>query len=179
MTYRSRFILPTVLLAAALALLAFLAIRGSAAPPSSPAEAAPPAAAAKTSFPGLDAAKGEPDLAGLQTTRPARGQVLQVPGPFDDRLVLENLAFDGAAATGAVRVTSDVSDLLDLQVLAGFYDDQGVLLGTARFVHHLGSEGHDHAGPALEGEEFSIQVPAEFQARAVSAAVGVPVLVNE
>jgi hypothetical protein len=93
--------------------------------------------------------------------------------------VLENLTFEGTAATGAVRITSDVSDLLELQVLAGFYDDQGTLLGTARFVHHLGSEGHNHAGPPEEREEFSIPVPADFQARAVSASVGVPVLVNE
>ena len=179
MNRKSRFFLLTGLLMAFLAMLVFFAIRGSLAAPVSPAEAGPLAAAAKTSFPGLDAADGEPDLPGLHTTRPARGQVLPVPGPFDDRLVLENLAFDGTAATGAVRVTSDVSDLLELQVLAGFYDDQGALLGTASFVHHLGSEGHNHAGPPEEREEFSIPVPAGFQARAVSASVGVPVLVNE
>jgi hypothetical protein len=93
--------------------------------------------------------------------------------------VFEGLAFEGQAATGTVRVTSDVSDLLELQVLAGFYDDRGNLLGTARFVHHLGTEGHEHAGPSEEGEAFTIPVPAGLGPQAVSAAVGVPVLVNE
>lgn len=178
MNRKSRLFLVAGLLVVALATLAFFAIRGTSSPVS-PAEGGPLAAAAKTSFPGLDAANGEPDLAGLHTTRPSRGQVLQVQGPFDDRLVLEDLAFDGTAATGAVRVSSDVSDLLELQVLAGFYDDQGALLGTVRFEHHLGSDGHNHTGPPEEREPFSISVPAEFQAKAVSAAVGVPVLVNE
>jgi hypothetical protein len=179
MNRKSRFFLLAGLLTAALALLVFFTVQGSLAAPVSQAEPAPLAAAAKTSFPGLEAANGEPDLPGLHTARPARGQVLPVQGPFDDRLVLENLAFDGTAATGAVKVTSDVSDLLELQVLAGFYDDQGTLLGTASFIHHLGSEGHNHTGPPEEREEFSIPVPADLQARAVSASVGVPVLVNE
>jgi hypothetical protein len=102
-----------------------------------------------------------------------------VEGPFDDRFVVEGLAFDGQAATGAVRITSDVSELLELQVLAGFYDDGGNFLGTARFVHHLGSDGHEHAGPSDEGEVFTIPVPDELKSRAASAAVGIPVLVNE
>lgn len=166
------------LLVAALAVLGLLLTRNLASPQTSPTGPAP-TAAVKTAFPGLAPAQGEPDLAELHTTRPSPGQVLQVHSPFDDRLVLESLAFDGKSATGAVRVTSDVSDVLDLQVLAGFYDENGTLIGTARFVHHLGSEGHDHSGPPEEREEFSIPVPAELQAKTASAAVGVPVLVNE
>ncbi|NKR10617.1 MULTISPECIES: hypothetical protein [unclassified Paenarthrobacter] len=175
---RKRILLIAALVAASLTVLAFVALGGRAST-TAPGGNVPPAAAAKTSFPGLAAAEGEPDLSGLQATRPSPGQVLQVQGPFDDRLVVESLAFDGQAATGAVRITSDVSDLLELQVLAGFYDDDGTFLGTARFVHHRGSEGHNHSGPPEEGEEFSIPVPAELKTKAVSAAVGVPVLVNE
>ena len=78
-----------------------------------------------------------------------------------------------------MQVTSDVSDLLDLQVLAGFYDHDGALLGTGRFVHHL-EQGHDdQAGTPVEQQAFRIDVPADLRGRAVSAAVTVPVLVNE
>lgn len=179
MNHKSRIPLIAALVAACLAVVAVVALGGQSPTSSASGGNAPMAAAAKTSFPGLAAAEGEPDLAGLQTRRPSPGQVLQVQGPFDDRLAFEGLALDGQAVTGAVRITSDVSDLLELQVLAGFYDDHGTLLGTARFEHHLGSEGHNHSGPPEEREEFSIPVPAEFKGTAVSAAVGVPVLVNE
>jgi len=180
---KSRIVLVAAVLAASLAVTTIVLLGGWPALSASDLPASGNdtlrAAAAKTSFPGLAAAAGEPDLAGLQTTRPSQGQILQVPGPFDDRLIFENLAFDGQAATGAVKITSDVSELLELQVLAGFYDGHGALLGTARFEHHAGSEGHNHSGPPEEREEFSIQVPAELKTKAVSAAVGVPVLVNE
>ncbi|MFJ6155941.1 hypothetical protein ACIQF8_06535 [Pseudarthrobacter sp. NPDC092184] len=178
MNRKSRVRLLGILVAASLLLLTAVVLIGPVSTPG-PAAVAPPAAAAKTTFPGLARAEGEPDLPGLRTTRPSPGQILQIQGAFDDRLEFEGLAFDGQAATGSVKVTSDVSDLLELQVLAGFYDERGNLLGTARFVHHLGGEGHGHSGPSDNGEEFNIPVPAEFQPQAVSAAVGVPVLVNE
>ena len=178
MNRKQRILLIGTLIAASLALLAAVVLTGRVSTPA-PGAVAPPAAAAKTSFPGLASPEGEPDLPGLRTIRPSPGQVLQVQGAFDERLEFEGLVFDGQAATGSVKVTSDVSDLLELQVLAGFYDDRGNLLGTARFVHHLGAEGHGHSGPSDEGEEFSIPVPAELKPRAVSAAVSVPVLVNE
>lgn len=179
MNRKYRILLVGALIAASLALLTSVALMGLRPAQVSGGDNVPPSAAARTTFPGLASAEGEPDLSGLRTTRPSQGQILQVQGPFDDRLVFEGLAFDGQAATGAVRITSDVSDLLELQVLAGFYDGRGNLLGTARFVHHLGSEGHSRSGPSDEGEEFTIPVPAGLQSRAVSAAVGVPVLVNE
>lgn len=99
-------------------------------------------------------------------------------GPFDDRFVLEDLTFDGGAVSGAVRVTSDVSDVLDLEVLAGFYDADGVLVGNGRFVHHL-SEDSAHAEPPEERQEFTIAVPGDVSGRAVAVSIGVPVLVNE
>lgn len=178
MNRRSRFLLIVTVVAASVAVLAYVILGGRASAPA-PGDGVPPAAAAKTTFPGLPAAEGEPDLAGLQAARPSPGQILQVQGPFNDRLVFENLAFDGLSATGAIRVTSDASELLELQVLAGFYDDHGTFLGSARFVHHLGSEDHGHPEPSEEGEVFSIPVPADLKNQAVSAAVGVPVLVNE
>lgn len=136
---RRRIIVPASLLTAALALSGILLIT---APQSSGSASAtadrPVSAAAKTSFPGLAAAKGEPELPGLHTPGPGKGQVVQVPGPFDDRFVLEDLAFNGTAVTGTLSTTGATSSLLDLQVLAGFYNDNGTLLGTARFDHHQG-----------------------------------------
>jgi len=139
-----------------------------------------PQAAARTSFPDLVPATGEPTLPGLAALSPAPGSAAQVPGPFDDRFRLEGLAFDGTAVTGTVVVTSDVSDLLELEVLAGFYDRDGTLVGTAREVHHLDEStvAPDHVGPPEEDYRFEIAVPEEVDG-AVAAAVGVPVLVNE
>ena len=111
---------------------------------------------------------------------PQPGQAVRAAGPFDNRFEIDGLAFDGQKVTGSVRITSDVSDLLELVVVAGFYDAAGTLLGTARFEHHAeGDAGHGHVGPPSETEEFSITVPADATGKAVSVAVGVPVLVNE
>lgn len=144
-----------------------------------PAKLATSAATVQTSFPSLTAAHGEPVLPGLQEAHPAPGQVIQARGPFDDRFVLEGTAFTGAAASGNIRITSDVSDLLELQIVAGFHDEKGALLGIRRFEHHAGAEGHNHEGPPSETKEFTIDVPADMVGKAVSAVLGVPVLVNE
>ncbi len=140
--------------------------------------AAAPAAAVSTSFPGLATPTGEPGLDSIDRARPRPGEVVQAAGPFDDRFVYENLGFDGRAVSGAVRVTSDVSALLELEVVAGFFDDRGTLLGTARYVHHLVDDG-SHEGAPEELQAFTIAVPEGFLGTAASVAVGVPVLVNE
>lgn len=130
-----------------------------------------------TEFPDLPAPTGEPELPKLRTVSPEPGTVGRIPGPFDSRFVAEDLAFDGRTVRGAIDVTSDVSELLDLQVLAGFYDASGAYLGEGRWNYHLGSaHAHDHAE---EHQEFRITVPATIAGRVASAAVGVPVLVNE
>ena len=79
---------------------------------------------------------------------------------------------------GVLRVTSDVSDLLELQVLVAYYDRAGHLLGVRRSTHHA-TEGHDHTGPPSEVERFAVTAPPRFRDDVRSAAVGVPVLVNE
>jgi hypothetical protein len=140
---------------------------------------AQPAVAVMTSFPDLTPATGEPTLPSLDTLRPESGAVVQAAGPFDDRFEFGALAFEGTAVTGTVTVTSDVSDLLELEVVAGFYAADGTLLGTGRFVHHAGGEAHSHTGPPSEIETFEIMVPAGLARQAVSVGVGVPVLVNE
>lgn len=170
--------LPLPAAALSSALLALTLLAGCAAAPA--AGPASNAGAARTELPGLAAPTGEPDLPSLQGLHPQPGQVVRAAGPFDDRFVVEGLTFDGHAVTGRVRVTSDVSDLLELQVLAGFYDAGGHWLGTARFEQHAdGETGHQHAGPPSETQAFSVAAPADLAGTAVSAAVGVPVLVNE
>lgn len=180
MKLRARATVVTGLLAAGtVATVAALIVVGSTgiADPEPVATAMP--AAARTSFPGLTPAAGEPELASVTAAHPRSGQILQASGPFDDRFVLEDTTFSGSAVSGAVRITSDVSDVLEVQVLAGFYDLDGRLLGTNHFVHHFGAGDHTHAGAPQLREEFSVQVPAAMADRAVSVAIGVPVLVNE
>jgi len=146
--------------------------RGGAAAPN-------PASPARTRFPGLVAASGEPTLAGLTSVKPRPGVVVRVAGPFDDRFTLSKLAFNGSRVSGRVLVTSDVSEILDFEAVAGFYGPAGNLLGTNRFVHHGSEESHTQAGPPSQLQTFSIAVPEKLRGQAVSAAVGVPVLVNE
>ncbi|WP_344114135.1 hypothetical protein, partial [Nocardioides humi] len=133
-----------------------------------------------TSFPDLPAPTGEPDLPGIATAAPgAPGAVGRIPGPFDDRFRLGEVTFDGEHVVGSIEITSDVSDLLELQVLAGFYDASGTLIGRGRFTHHLDEGAHHEEGPPSEHETFTIAVPRKLRGTAVTAAVGVPVLVNE
>ncbi|GAB2480745.1 hypothetical protein GCM10027030_13490 [Luteococcus sediminum] len=152
-------------------------------------DAPDPAQAIASSLPGLAAPSGDPTVPAMATASPPPGHVVQVHGPFDDRLTLDRLGFDGHQVSGRVTITSDVSELLELQVLAGFHDADGRLLGTARFTHHLGGA-HDHGGGEEESpaapvsnaqptEEFTIAVPEGLRGRARSATVAVPVLVNE
>jgi hypothetical protein len=176
----------TLAVLAIVAFVAALTVGRAVSQPGSATETAP--AGARTSFPGLEPAAAEPHLPGLTSLRPRPGEVVQATGPFDDRFVLRDLRLDAGTLDGTAQITSDVSHLLEFEAVAGFYDEQGRLLGTGRFVHHLeegqGHVDHDateagHGGPPSELQEFSIPVPAGAQGRAVSAAVGVPVLVNE
>ncbi|GAA3668219.1 hypothetical protein GCM10022237_30160 [Nocardioides ginsengisoli] len=168
-------------IAVALAALALSAC--STAAPEGGGAAAPgastPSPVVMTSFPDLPTPTGDPELPGIATSAPAAGAVGHIPGPFDDRFALARLRFDGSQVTGALDITSDVSDLLELQVLAGFYDAKGRLIGQNRFTHHLDEDTHHDSGPPSEHERFTIAVPAGLRGKAVSAAVGVPVLVNE
>lgn len=138
-----------------------------------------PTTAARTSFPDLPAPTGEPTLPGLETLAPKVGTVVQVAGPFDERFRFSGLALDATTVSGVVEVTSDVSELLDLQVLAGFYDDQGRLIGTARHDYHAEPHTESDGGPPSQTHTFRIEVPTKLRTSVMAAAVGVPVLVNE
>jgi len=150
------------------------------APGSDPLAVVDPSGAAVTSFPDLDAPTGEPGQEGLAAVRPEPGSVGVVPGPFDDRFTLDGMRVARGVVTGRLTVTSDVSDLLELEVVAGFYDAAGELIGTSSWVHHLDeSAEHGHTGPPDESVSFRIVAPPALRERVTSAAVGVPVLVNE
>ncbi len=107
-----------------------------------------------------------------------RGTVGRAAGPFDDRFDLEGtrLAADGVHTR--LTVTSDVSDILALEVSAAFYDAAGQLLGTGRVVR---GEQHDETGAHVPDESLDLLVPAApaYAARVASAVLSVPVLVNE
>lgn len=175
--------LSSALVVAAAALLSFTS--GCAAP--QPAASQPPASTApaseRPSAPEAAPATSQTPMPGLQTARPTEGQVVLVDGPFNDRFHIDGLAFDGARVTGEVVVTSDVSEIIDLQVQVGFHDAKGALIGSASFDHH--GHGHDESDHATHSPEdhpsvaFEIAVPANLAGAAVSASVGVPVLVNE
>jgi hypothetical protein len=145
-------------------------------------DAVPTRQAAVTSLPGLTPATEDAALPSLRSLAPAPRTVAQAAGPFDDRFELRGLSFDGKQVRGSAQITSDVSEILELEVLAGFYDVQGRLLGTARYVHDVTeppANCHEAAGTPAEAEPFTIAVPGRLRGTAVSAAVGVPVLVNE
>jgi len=144
-----------------------------------PKAAAPSEAAVKTDLPGIVAPTGEPTLGTLADTHPAPGRVAHARGPFDDRFTLSRLSLDRRHVGGVLTITSDVSDLLELQVLAGFYDRHGRLLGTGRFVHHATGHAHAHVGTPSLKEPFTVPVPERLRGEVHAAAVGVPVLVNE
>lgn len=133
---------------------------------------------------------------GAQAPPPARldgvpgatpGAVTLPDGPFTDRIRLDGvgLAEDGSAVTGALVVTSDVSELLELEVTAWFYDAAGRLVGTGEQVvdaapHTDAEHGEQHGyAPRTEGEPVALQLRAPQGARAHSAVLSVPVLVNE
>jgi hypothetical protein len=127
----------------------------------------------------LAPATGDPVPAGIETAAPAAGQVRRLGGPFDDRFRWERLRVAEGQVSGSVRVISDVSDLLELQVVVGFYDARGRYLGLARYSHHLEEGTHAHQGPPEEVESFTLRAPTAFRAKVASATVSVPVLVNE
>ena len=134
---------------------------------------------ARTVLPGQIAATGEPTLPGFETARPPAGTVARVAGPFDDRYTWSGLRLGGGRVRGDLTVTSDVSDLLELEVLVGFYDVAGQLLGIRRVVRHHTLHQDSGGGVPKESIRVVVAVPHRLRTDSVAAAVGVPVLVNE
>ncbi|MEU8763588.1 hypothetical protein [Streptomyces sp. NPDC048659] len=178
----------TLALIAALAALGPLtgcARSGDADPAAGPA-AGPEAAAAATAPPvtAFPAPRGAPAPAPSLAAAPRAGDVRVEDGPFTDRVRFDRLTLtDRRTVTGRLTVTSDVSDVVALELRAAFYDTRGRLAGTGTFTYseeHGAERGGSHGERRAEGAgiDFSVSLPASAPAPA-AAVLSVPVLVNE
>ncbi|MER0446623.1 hypothetical protein ABR738_18995 [Streptomyces sp. Edi4] len=124
-----------------------------------------------------------------------RGEVRLEQGPFSDRVKVTGAAIGArSTVTGHLAVTSDVSELIALELRAAYYDADGKLLGTGSYHYaeeghegHEGQEGHQGQGargagqvPPAEGAGIDFEiVPASLGATPAGAVLSIPVLVNE
>ena len=110
---------------------------------------------------------------------PAAGTVTTLDGPFDDRFNLADLRLSAGVVTSKLRVTSDVSEIINFEITASFYDVQGQLLGTAsqEIAEGDGSKGDPTAENG--GVELRLAANPSYLAQVASAQVRVPVMVNE
>lgn len=116
---------------------------------------------------------------------PPAGSVRVLPGPFVDRVRFDGLrlrqAAGGTSVTGDLVVTTDVSELIVADVVVGFYDARGALLGsgtaTLRDEHDAAAESEEPPAPRSEGEPHPFAVTGPRGA--ASASVSLPTLVNE
>ncbi|MEW1720017.1 hypothetical protein [Streptomyces sp. NPDC093109] len=148
-----------------------------------------PDPAATASAVALPAPRSAPEPAATLTPAARAGEVRVEPGPFTDRVTITGLKLTGAsstapAVTGKLKITTDVSHVLALELRAAYYDSAGRLLGTGEFEYQ--EEGEDAHGHAVhEGSEaatggIAFTVPAKKLTGTPAAAVlSVPVLVNE
>ncbi|UGQ11528.1 hypothetical protein LO772_32905 [Yinghuangia sp. ASG 101] len=139
------------------------------------------AAPASVPQPSLPAPRSAPSAAPFLDTPPTPGEVRLEQGPFTDRLSITGLTLTGEpSVTGHMVVTSDVSDVIALELRAAYYDDRGRLVGTTSFEYQ--EEGHAHTAEtaAAEHEGIDFTIPATgLSGTPVTALVSVPVLVNE
>ncbi|MBA2807794.1 hypothetical protein E0500_010325 [Streptomyces sp. KM273126] len=170
--------------AAALGALALASLTGCSSSPAAKDREAEPLAAG-TSAAALPPPRSAPSPAATLPAPPKRGEVRIEEGPFTDRVRLTGLSLTGGSAvSGHLAITSDVSDVLALELRAAYYDAEGRLVGTGSFEYQEeGQEadgGHHHDGPRAAGEGIDFKAPAtELTGTAAAAVVSVPVLVNE
>ncbi|WP_405020012.1 hypothetical protein OHV05_27290 [Kitasatospora sp. NBC_00070] len=164
--------------AAALAALALtLAVGCSASSDDAPVQTPSVAAVA------LPAPREAPAPAAVLASPAAAGQVRLEEGPFTDRIKFTGLALapQATAVTGHLAITSDVSDVLVLEVRAAFYDAAGRLLGSGSFQYQEEeATGTSHDDRRAEGAGIDFTVPATgVTGTPAGAVLTVPVLVNE
>ncbi|WP_354644594.1 hypothetical protein [Kitasatospora camelliae] len=162
-----------VLAALALGLLTGCSVAGPAEPAGAPAS---PSSVL------LPAPKQVAEPAAVLATPAGVGEIRVEPGPFTDRVKLTALTLaKGSTVTGHLAVTSDVSDVLALELRAAFYDAGGHLVGTGafRYQEEEAATG-EHDGPRAAGTGIDFSVPADKLTGApVGVVLSLPVLVNE
>lgn len=121
----------------------------------------------------LDTAAAPKQLAHL----PMPGTVTVVQGPFSDRFSLTDVRLMQRTVAARLKVTSDVSELIDLELSVAFYDASGHLLGIARTTYAEG-DGAD-GKPLAESAGVPLTVAWKGRGTPASALLSVPVLVNE
>ncbi|MFE7711069.1 hypothetical protein ACFU6I_36065 [Streptomyces sp. NPDC057486] len=165
-----------------LTVLAMLTACGASDDAGRTAAALPTAAPPATSLP---APRTAPAPVPMLSTPPQRGKVRVEEGPFTDRVHLNRLALTGTpAVTGHLAITSDVSDVIALELRAAFYSADGRLLGTGTFEyaeeHEAGGHGNGHEERRAAGAGIDFTIPArKLSGTPAAAVVSVPVLVNE
>ncbi|MER5727551.1 hypothetical protein ABT084_04200 [Streptomyces sp. NPDC002138] len=133
----------------------------------------------------LPAPRSAPAPAPVLARPAAQGEVRIEEGPFTDRVKLTALKLtDKASVTGHLTITSDISDVLALEVGAAYYDASGHLLGTTKFQYQEEGEdaqgGDHHDGPRAAAAGIDFTVPAgQFAQAPASVVLSLPVLVNE
>ncbi|MEU0835224.1 hypothetical protein [Streptomyces sp. NPDC005969] len=133
----------------------------------------------------LPAPRSAPAPAPTLSPAPHQGEVRIEDGPFTDRVRLMGLTLTTKpAVTGHLAITSDVSDVLALELRAAYYDSHGRLLGTGTFQYQEEGEdahgSHHHDGPRAAGDGIDFTVPAKhLSSTPASAVVSIPTLVNE
>lgn len=130
----------------------------------------------------LPAPRTAPAPAPLLSVAPKRGEVRVAEGPFTDRVRFTRLALDGRRAlTGHLTITSDVSEVIALELDAAFYDAGGRLVGSGVFTYEEDHEEEGHSGkPRAESTGIDFSIAAKNpHGTPVAAVLSVPVLVNE
>ncbi|WP_327245860.1 hypothetical protein [Streptomyces sp. NBC_01320] len=139
---------------------------------------------AATALP-LPPPRSAPSPAATLPAPPKQGEVRVEEGPFTDRVRLTRLTLTGeSAVSGHLAITSDVSDVLALELSAAYYDSKGRFIGTGSFQYQEEGQdaegGHHHDGPRAASEGIDFKAPAtKLTGTAAAAVVSVPVLVNE
>ncbi len=149
--------------------------------------AAPAALDPATLVPEVGRADITADLPQQLDPAPAAGTAVLLPGPFTARVAVAGLALEAgerAAAVGTVQITQDVSTLIVMELEAGFYDEQGQLLGTERLVLRQPDSTRAFQAGTIDSQyngalPVRIEAPDGVGALASSAVVSLPVVVNE
>ncbi|RYV51199.1 hypothetical protein [Pengzhenrongella frigida] len=133
------------------------------------------AAAQAASVAGLEPQPEGAPAGSVEVGVPA-GTVSVDDGPFTDRLRITELRLSDSAVTGSLAVTSDVSEVLNLEVRVDFYGAAGDLLGSDRQVFTARDTEPFHSTAGVVGLPITVPAPVPGSH---SAVVSIPVLVNE